>query len=37
MVVATFPDRENRSPRITEMAETDSVDWVKVAACGIAA
>ena len=34
MVVATFPGRENRSPRITEMAESDSFDWIKVAACG---
>jgi hypothetical protein len=34
MVVATFPGRENRSPRITEMRETDSFDWVKAAACG---
>ena len=34
MVVATFPDRHNRSPRITEMSETDSFDWVNVAACG---
>lgn len=34
MVVATFPDRDNRSPRITGMSETDSFDWVKVAACG---
>lgn len=34
MSVATFPDRENRSQRITEMQETDSFDWVKFAACG---
>ena len=34
MSVATFPDRENRSPRITEMQKTDSFDWVKFAACG---
>ena len=34
MVVATFPDRDNRAPRITRMRETDSLDWVKVAASG---
>ena len=34
MSVATFPDRENRTPRTSEMAEKDSFDWVKLAACG---
>lgn len=34
MTVATFPDRVNRSTRITEMREPDSFDWVKFAACG---
>ncbi len=34
MSVATFPDRQTRSPRITEMPKTDSFDWVKFAACG---
>jgi hypothetical protein len=34
MGVAIFPDRRNRSPRVTNMRETDSFDWVKVAACG---
>jgi hypothetical protein len=34
MSVATFPGRENQTPRINEMAENDSFDWVKVAACG---
>jgi hypothetical protein len=34
MSVATFPDRENRSPRTTETPETESFDWVKLAACG---
>jgi|SRR5580704_6643962 hypothetical protein len=34
MSVATFPDRENRSTRTTEMPKTDSFDWVKLAACG---
>ena len=34
MSVATFPDRDNRTPRITEMEQNDSFDWVKVAACG---
>ncbi len=34
MSVATFPDRETRSQRITEMPKTDSFDWVKFAACG---
>ncbi|MGA9583965.1 MAG: hypothetical protein WBQ95_01490 [Terracidiphilus sp.] len=34
MGVAIFPDRENRSPRITEMREAESFDWVRVAACG---
>jgi hypothetical protein len=34
MSVATFPDREHRSSRITEMPKSDSFDWVKFAACG---
>jgi len=34
MSVATFPDRENRSARITEMQKTESFDWVKFAAFG---
>lgn len=34
MDIATFPDRETRTARITEMPSSASVDWVKVAACG---
>jgi hypothetical protein len=34
MVVATFPGRENRSQRITGRAESDSFDWIKIAAGG---
>lgn len=34
MTIATFPEKEIRSARITEMPRTASVDWVKVAACG---
>ncbi|HEY2470394.1 MAG TPA: hypothetical protein VGI45_21545 [Terracidiphilus sp.] len=34
MTVATFPDKETRTARITEMPGTASVDWVKIAACG---
>ena len=34
MDVAIFPDRKNRSPRVIGMQETESFDWIKVAACG---
>jgi hypothetical protein len=34
MDVAIFPNRKNRIPGITEMRDTESFDWVKVAACG---
>jgi hypothetical protein len=34
MIVATFPDREYRPARITQMPGAASVDWVKIAACG---
>lgn len=34
MAIATFPDRENRTAKITQMPRTANVDWVKVAACG---
>src|ERR1700751_6369197 len=34
MSVATFPGGENRPPRTTEMPESESFDWIKVAACG---
>ena len=34
MVIATIPNRENKSPRITEISATAQVDWVKIAACG---
>jgi hypothetical protein len=34
MVIATIPNRENKSPRITEIPATAQVDWVKIAACG---
>src|ERR1700741_4992326 len=34
MTIATFPDRETRTARITQMPRAASVDWVKVAACG---
>ena len=34
MAIATFPDRENRTARITQMPRTSNVNWVEVAACG---
>lgn len=34
MDIATFPDREHRTARITQMPRTASVNWVNVAACG---
>lgn len=34
MTIATFPDQQTRSARITEMPRTANVDWVKIAACG---
>lgn len=34
MAVSTFPDRENRTARITQMPRTANVDWVNIAACG---
>jgi hypothetical protein len=34
MNIASFPNPENRSSRITEMAHNESYDWAKVAACG---
>ena len=34
MSVASFPNPENRSSRITEMPRNEQYDWVKVAACG---
>jgi len=34
MAVATFPDRENRTAKITQMPRSSSVNWVEVAACG---
>ena len=35
MNIASFPNPENRTSRITEMSRNDeSFDWVKVAACG---
>lgn len=34
MTIATFPEREARTARITQMPQTASVDWIKVVACG---
>jgi hypothetical protein len=34
MDVAIFPNRKNRIPGTTEIRDTESFDWVKVAACG---
>lgn len=34
MNIAAFPNPENRSSRITEMANNEPYDWAKVAACG---
>jgi hypothetical protein len=34
MTVATFPEREFKTARITQMPRAASIDWVKVAACG---
>jgi hypothetical protein len=34
MNIASFPNPENRSSRITEMAHNEPYDWAKVAACG---
>ena len=34
MAIATFPDRERRTAKITQMPRTANVNWVEVAACG---
>jgi hypothetical protein len=34
MAIATFPDRENRTARITQMPRKSEVNWVEIAACG---
>lgn len=34
MTIATFPEGETRTARITQMPRTASVDWVKIATCG---
>jgi hypothetical protein len=34
MVIATIPNRESKSQRVTEFPATAQVDWVKIAACG---
>ena len=34
MAIATFPDRENGTARITQMPRTSNVNWVEIAACG---
>src|SRR6185503_7642422 len=34
MNIASFPNPESRTSRITEMPRNESYDWVKVAACG---
>jgi len=34
MTIATFPENETRTARITLMPRTALVDWVEVAACG---
>ena len=34
MNIAAFPNPENRSSGITEMAHNEPYDWAKVAACG---
>jgi|GEM_PF-1964018 len=34
MVIATIPNRENKSPRVSEFPATAQVDWVNIAACG---
>ena len=34
MIIASFPNPENRSSRITEMQRNEPYDWAKVAACG---
>jgi hypothetical protein len=34
MNIASFPNPESRSSRITEMANNEQYDWAKVAACG---
>jgi hypothetical protein len=34
MAIATFPDRENPTARITQMPRNANVNWVEVAACG---
>jgi len=34
MAIATFPDREHKTARITQMPRTANVNWVEVAACG---
>jgi len=34
MVIATIPDRDARTSRITEFPASSRVDWAKIAACG---
>jgi len=34
MAIATFPDRQNRTAKITEMPRKAEVKWVEAAACG---
>ena len=34
MGIATFPERENRTARVTQMPRSTNVNWVEVAACG---
>jgi len=34
MVIATIPNREGKSTRVTEFPAPAQVDWVKIAACG---
>lgn len=34
MILAAVPERENQSPRISEMPRSEEFDWVKVAAVG---
>jgi len=34
MVLTPVLERERMSPRVAEMPRRDSVDWVKIAACG---
>lgn len=34
MAIATFPDRENRTAKVTQMPRTTKVNWVQVATGG---